>query len=330
MIDIIELIAQGKNDQALDRIDVRFGANPQGDALLIKALALAKSGRVPESLLALKSLIDAGRTDADVLKLYRDLEADRRPEGEAPSAPIAPPSSPAAFYGPGLLNPSTLAETAMSRGNWEQILEFHGSLATDDYVRYVDGFYRDCLARFGAHWRYLDIVNVLFASARLVRPKSYLEIGVRRGRSVCTVARGCPSVDVYAFDMWMPGYAGMENPGPDFVRSELGRNGHRGSVEFINGDSHATLPRFFREHPSLRLDLITVDGDHTETGAAQDLDDVIPRLAPGGVLVMDDIAHPAHPYLLKVWRDALARHPGLVSREFVEQGYGVAFAIKKG
>jgi predicted O-methyltransferase YrrM len=195
-------------------------------------------------------------------------------------------------------------------------------------VEYVDRFYREGVKRFGRYWHYLDAINVLFTSAKTIRPVNYLEIGVRRGRSVCAVARACPEVNIHAFDMWMQGYAGMENPGPDFVRQELSRHGHRGRLEFVNGDSHQTLPKFFREHPGLALDMIMVDGDHTEEGAADDLAQVIPHLALGGILVMDDITHPAHPYLLDVWKKAVARHPGLATHEFTEGGYGVAFAIK--
>ena len=77
------------------------------------------------------------------------------------------------------------------------------------------------------------------------------------------------------------------------------------------------------------FDLITVDGDHSEVGAWEDLITVIPRLATGGVLVFDDIAHPAHPYLLGVWRRALARFPFLSGHEFTETGYGVAFAVRR-
>ena len=64
-------------------------------------------------------------------------------------------------------------------------------------------------------------------------------------------------------------------------------------------------------------------------GALADLCAVIPRLSLGGILVFDDIAHPDHPYLLQVWRTALAQYPGLSGYEFTELGYGVAFAIRQ-
>ena len=231
-------------------------------------------------------------------------------------------------YGVARINAATLAHIAAAPGTWAQILDFHHALATDDYVRYVDGFYRDNIRRYGEHWQYLDIVNVLYAASKALQPRNYLEIGVRRGRSACTVARGCPTVDIIACDMWQPNYAGMENPGPELVKSELARQGHKGTLVFANGDSHLILPQLFTQRPQLRFDLITVDGDHSAEGAYRDLCDVAPQLQPGGVLVFDDISHPAHPYLLEVWRKFIAEHSYLSSHEYIQQGYGIAFAIR--
>ena len=233
------------------------------------------------------------------------------------------------FYGAVMLNPSTLARIATATATWREILAFHGQLASDEYVEYLDAFYREGVRRFGDHWVYMDIVNVLYAAAKTVQPERYLEIGVRRGRSVCTVARGCPAVRIVACDMWQTNYAGMENPGPAFVAEELRRHGLSGDVEFLNGDSHVLLPQYFADHPGVEFDMITVDGDHSEAGALADLCTVIPHLAVGGVLVFDDIAHPEHPYLLSVWRTALSQFPCLSGYEFTEMGYGVAFAVRR-
>jgi predicted O-methyltransferase YrrM len=233
------------------------------------------------------------------------------------------------YYGPVILSPSTLVNIATSSSTWNEILLFHHHLATDEYVQYLDTFYREGIKRFGSDWFYLDIVSVLYAASKTIKPRNYLEIGVRRGRSVCAVARGCPVVDIVAFDMWMQGYAGMENPGSEFVQSELLKHSHCGKIYFVNGNSHQTVPAFFRQNPHATFDMITVDGDHSEEGALDDLKNVIPHLSVGGILVFDDIAHPAHPYLLNVWKKAMSMFPFLTSFEFTELGYGVAFAIRK-
>ncbi|MGG1518925.1 class I SAM-dependent methyltransferase [Paenibacillus oryzisoli] len=212
----------------------------------------------------------------------------------------------------------------------EELLSFHGELTSDEYVEYVDAFYREGLKGFGYNWVNFDVINVLYAAAKLIKPTNYLEIGVRRGRSLCTVVRGNPDVNLFAFDMWVENYAGMENPGPEYVNHELQKLGHRGHVQFINGNSQETIPQFFKENPELKFDLITVDGDHSEEGAFEDLQNVIPRLNIGGVIVFDDIAHPSHRYLHDVWHRVLEKFPHLSSFEFVESGYGIAFAIKRG
>lgn len=226
------------------------------------------------------------------------------------------------------LTPNTLANVAGSAETWNTILGFHSELASDQYTSYLQQYYKRCRELFGAYWRYFDIVNVLYAASKLVRPKNYLEIGVRRGRSACVVAHATPSVNIYAFDMWQQNYAGMENPGPEFVQAELKKFSHKGQLQFVNGNSHGTLPIFFRENPDLMFDLITVDGDHTAEGALQDLRDVAPKLSPGGVLCFDDISHPKHTYLLEVWQQFVRENPQLKSFEYTESGYGVAFAIR--
>jgi predicted O-methyltransferase YrrM len=225
------------------------------------------------------------------------------------------------------INPTTLARYATSASTWTEILAFHSRLASDDYVRQLDRYYRSALKRFGDAWWHLDIVNVLYAAAKLQQSRNYLEIGVRRGRSCAAVAEGNSGVNIFACDMWVQDYAGMENPGQDYVLSELKEHGHNGKISFLNGSSHELVPKLFEEQPDLRFDLITVDGDHSEEGAYADLCNVIPRLAPGGILVFDDIAHPLHPYLVNCWRRATQNHPNLVTYEYTETGYGIAFAV---
>ena len=130
-------------------------------------------------------------------------------------------------------------------------------------------------------------------------------------------------------DMWIQNYAGMENPGAEFVKTQLALVGHRGPVEFHNGNSHEVLPRYFAANPDLAFDLITVDGDHTPGGAAQDLSDVLPHLAIGGAIVFDDICHPYHPELREVWKSLVADDMRFSTWSYEDVGYGVGIAIRK-
>ncbi|MDZ4279029.1 MAG: class I SAM-dependent methyltransferase, partial [Dehalococcoidia bacterium] len=133
---------------------------------------------------------------------------------------------------------------------------------TQDIVR-QQFFYEVGQGKFGPYWRYADILTALRAASTMIRPNSYLEIGVRRGRSAAVVAASCPQCAIYGFDLWIPGYHNEPNPGPDFVRSELRAVGHEGPVELVAGDSRETVPAFLQQQPDLYFDVITVDGDHS-------------------------------------------------------------------
>jgi predicted O-methyltransferase YrrM len=232
------------------------------------------------------------------------------------------------WYSPAVAGASTFASGAVDPATVRQALDVLQRLTPDAYAEYVAAFYRAGLARHGERWRYADINTVLLVLASGLRPQSYLEIGVRRGRSLAMVASVCPACDFVACDMFIQGYSGMENPGPELVRSELARVGFRGGLEFVIGDSHKVLPAFFRSDPDRYFDLITVDGDHSEAGARADLETVLPRLKIGGALVFDDVSNPAHPELAGVWSDLFTRHRSFSAFSYNEIGYGVGFAIR--
>ncbi len=252
-------------------------------------------------------------------------------EPNIPFAARAVSSSPAQgdWYHPVMIGPSTIGAMATSPACLREVIQSLEHLEPDDYVRYLLAYYQAGLERFGDSWHYADIVTVLTATAKLLHPCNYLEIGVRRGRSMAMVATTCPDCEIMGFDLWTPDYAGISNPGPDFVRAEMGKVGYAGRLELIAGNSHITLPRFFSEHPSTYFDLVTVDGDHSRRGAEQDLRDVLPRIKVGGVIVFDDICHPLHPYLAKVWQRVVASDSRFTTWQFTELGYGVAFGIRK-
>lgn len=154
-----------------------------------------------------------------------------------------------------------------------------------------------------------ELRTALRALTRVLQPRSYLEIGVRRGWSLAQVAAEMPDVRAYGFDAWIEDYAGTANPGPGFVSAQL-RSAvpkFRGQLELFHGNSHDLLPLFFQcvdlddaelarldvvragEDAPRAFDLVTVDGDHTATGAWWDLSDVAPFVALGGAIVFDDL-----------------------------------------
>jgi len=232
------------------------------------------------------------------------------------------------YYAPVLCGPSTLGALAAAPESLRAVLAVLELLEPDDYGLYLSGFLRAGMQTFGEHWRYADICTACWAAARLLQPRSYLEIGVRRGRSMSMVATAAPRCDLVGFDLWPPEYAGMKSPGKELVAREIAKTGHRARLEFVDGDSHVTLGEYFSRNPGACFDLATVDGDHTEDGAALDLAQVLPRIPAGGVVIFDDIAHPKHPCLAGVWRRALAAHADFRDWTFDELGFGVALAVR--
>ena len=227
------------------------------------------------------------------------------------------------------ISAQTILRLATSDQTLGAVRQIMGRLTEDDYLQFLKGYYDTGRTNFGSDWHYADLLTFLHASATVLHPRRYLEIGVRRGRSLAVVSEVAPNCVISGFDLWMENYAGMPNPGPDFVSDELKRVGHRGALELISGDSHETVPRFFADHPDCMFDLINVDGDHSEDGARADLETVLPRLSVGGVIVLDDITHPQHRYLEDVWDEVIGDDPKLSSAKYRDLGYGVAVAVRK-
>ncbi len=233
------------------------------------------------------------------------------------------------WYLPALAGPSTFLQQASSAATVREVLGVLEKLSADKYLDFIRRFYRHGLSVFGDQWVYADINTVLHSVSRLLRPKRYLEIGVRRGRSMAVVVSQSPRCDVTGFDLWVENYAGMDNPGEAFVREELTRIGHQGSAEFIAGDSRVTVPKYFRANPESTFDLVTVDGDHSVAGARRDLLAVMPRIKTGGVVVFDDTCNQSHPGLAELWDEVVVRNSAFAALTFNEVGFGVGLAVRK-
>jgi predicted O-methyltransferase YrrM len=233
------------------------------------------------------------------------------------------------WYAPLLLDAATAEARLWSGGYAALASELLERLGEDAYTIFLRRYLRSGLAKFGNDWHFADIVSVLLCLADLIRPRRYLEIGVRRGRSASAVASRAPEVEMVLCDMWIRNYAGIDNPGPELVAAQLKEIGHRGGHEFLSGSSHVEIPKYLAAHPERFFDLITVDGDHSRAGAALDLANVLPRLSIGGAVVFDDIAHPKHPELAEVWHKLVAGDPRFSAFSFTALGYGVGFAIRQ-
>jgi len=179
---------------------------------------------------------------------------------------------------------------------------------------------------------WFDAATFLNWFARTFQPKTYLEVGVRRGRSLAQVLVESPATRAVGFDLWIPDYGSVPaqgihttNPGSDFVLAELRKLGVTNPPTLIAGDSHQTLPKFFGDSKSpAQFDLIFIDGDHTREGAKLDLDLTFTRLAPGGALVFDDIDNPSHLDLRDLWNEYKAKFPEYL---FIEHSHGAGTGV---
>ncbi|MDX9862860.1 MAG: class I SAM-dependent methyltransferase [Rhodospirillales bacterium] len=253
--------------------------------------------------------------------------------GDAPRNPAlchAAPAGETEWYPPVMIGAKALARRIVGSATYvREARALLHRLDPDAYADYVKRYYDAGLDRFGDGWGFADIVTVLMGLGDALRPRRYLEIGVRRGRSVCAVASRMPGVELVMFDLWIANYAGMENPGPHVVERELDKLGHTGRRTFVDGDSHVTVPEYFRANPDVYFDLITVDGDHTERGAVDDLCDVLPHLTVGGAVVFDDVCHPRHMGLRDVWERVVCDDRRFSAWTYDDVGYRVGFANRK-
>lgn len=216
---------------------------------------------------------------------------------------------------------SVLDQTPLYR---KQMLKILGQLSFDPYSDSVSDYHREGLQKFGPTWDFVDLPLLGLTAASILQSQDYLEVGVRRGRSLACVFSGSSKVRMTCVDLWVENYAGISNPGPEFVKSEIRRLGNPTQLKMLSGNSHDLFPKFSEN----AFDLVTVDGDHSDEGAMQDLVDAYRVLRPGGAILFDDIGHPLHPYLSKVWR-TFAEKYAMDTAEYLSSGYGVAIGIKR-
>lgn len=257
-----------------------------------------------------------------------NVVSGRKAAGPAPVSSLTYVEPGNQWYSPAVAGTSTLAPMVIGGAAVRRAMSVLERLECDEYHRYVLNFYRTGLDRFGDGWNHADLYTTLSGLSLAIRPRRYLEIGVRRGHSLAMVLTQTPACEPVGFDMWIENYAGLENPGKAFVAAQLARVGCERPVEFVDGDSQQTVPAYFERHPDAFFDLVTVDGDHSPHGATTDLEHVLPRVSIGGAVVFDDVNNPSHRELRGVWQQTMAAHPEFSGWMFDEVGFGVSFAVR--
>jgi len=71
-----------------------------------------------------------------------------------------------------------------------------------------------------------------------------------------------------------------------------------------------------------------VDGEHSRAALAQDLELATACIAPGGLIVLDDMLHPGYPTLMVAVQDYLQRHPEMVVLCIIDRETIVEFALE--
>jgi predicted O-methyltransferase YrrM len=232
------------------------------------------------------------------------------------------------WYDPIIGSPEIFNNDCTSKSTLESVKNIIEKLNPDEYLLFLLKFYSKGVDNFKDDWSYADILTVLYSISSKINVEEYLEIGVRRGRSLSIVASNNPNVNIVGFDLWIENYAGMDNPGPDFVSKELDKVNFKGKLELISGNSRVTVPKYLNENPDKYFDLVTIDGDHSTNGAKLDIKNVIKRVKIGGLVVFDDIDNPNHRSLKKLWYKTFTNSSRYSTFEFEGIGLGVGFAIK--
>lgn len=166
-------------------------------------------------------------------------------------------------------------------------------------------------------------------TAQVLQPRTYLEIGVRTGCSMVQVLAHSCLQGVVGVDLWTGNYADLPNTltyAKKQIENFCQKTGRTVPVHLIQGDSHQILKQLIQAQ--CRFDLITVDGDHFEKGAWEDLIDARALLADRGAIVFDDIVHPAFPFLMDVAKRFVRSFPEFQILMNSTQDNGCAILLK--
>jgi Methyltransferase domain len=143
---------------------------------------------------------------------------------------------------------------------------------------------------------------------------SAAEIGTYEGRFFIAMglalAAGKPGRELaYGFDL----FAWPGSPLLERFLANVDANGlSRERVVSVAADTlKLTPPEFARATGGKPLRFIHIDGDHAPASLAHDLSLAHASLHPKGLICIDDMLHPAFPFLVVVVHDYLKQHPDM-------------------
>jgi len=125
---------------------------------------------------------------------------------------------------------------------------------------------------------------LVFSIIRLLAPETVLEVGVSGGGATCWIAAALEANrkgHLLSVDNWSGTHGGIADS-EELAAQRLKKHRLRHRVDFHQANSHTYLPTL----ASNSYDLVVIDGDHSEAGAAIDVRAAL-RIASGFVLVHD-------------------------------------------
>lgn len=141
------------------------------------------------------------------------------------------------------------------------------------------------------------VYKVLRDMSEKFHPKSYMEIGVREGLSLSVVLNSCSFLEkLLLCDTWGSEAGGTGRGNHDHIDTIL-KAYPKVKTKYLDGLSQSTVPKYHKENPIDLYEMILVDGDHAEKQADKDIRNAWEMLSDGGIMIVDDIGHPAHGYL---------------------------------
>ena len=179
---------------------------------------------------------------------------------------------------------------------------------------------------------FYDIYHFIWEWVPQHYPRNVLEIGTWTGNSLAQLL--CAYMDysnlghIVTCDLF-----DQPQSSPEQVRASLQSLNIPQDVidriQFLEGDSHQLVPQFYAANPEVKFDWILIDGAHYPPELPrQDLENVAPMVAMGGVLVMDDLA-PDGMSLQPVWEEFKAQHQDEFEWFENYDGKGIGYAIRK-
>ena len=123
--------------------------------------------------------------------------------------------------------------------------------------------------------------------ARIPWVKTICEVGFNAGHSAISWLAADMKVNLYSFDLGKHDYV---RPLAEYVTQR-----YPGRFQIILGDSRETMPKFIREHPAVKCDIMSIYGAHFDEVIQEDFNNFQKMANPKNLLHYDDYPSGATP-----------------------------------